>query len=219
MTSDIELARFNMVEQQIRPWDVLDKRVLEVFFKVPRERFVPEDQQAYAFSDMAIPLAHHQHMLRPVVEGRILEHLQIQPNEHILEIGTGSGFFTACLATLGKSVRSVDIHKTFTKQAAGILDELGFDQVALETGDAHAGWALQEQFDVIVFTGALAQIPEVCKSQLTEGGRLLAITGKGPIMTAEMITRKRADHFETQSLFETCTDYLKGAEPAPEFTL
>ncbi len=221
MTFDLELARFNMVEQQIRPWDVLDKRVLETFFRIPRERFVPADQEQRAFSDTRIPLGHGESMLAPVVEGRILQSLLIQPHERVLEIGTGSGFFTACLAHLGQSVRSVDIHADFTATAARNLDALGDlvkrDQILLETGDAHASWAEKESFDVIVLTGATVTVPEHYKRQLTVGGRLFVIVGKQPAMSACVITRTGEDTFETTSSFDTETRYLVGAEPKPEF--
>lgn len=219
MPTDIELARFNMVEQQIRPWDVLDKRVLEVFFNVPRERFVPDAERVHAFADVAVPIGHGQTMLPPVVEGRILQYLQVQPNERVLEIGTGTGFFTACLASLGNSVRSVDLFEDFTERAGGLLADLGFERVVLETGDAHDGWANDERFDVIVFTGARATMPEACFRQLNVGGRLLAITGTGPIQTVSMVTRESETQFRTDSLFETRTGYLIGAEPKPAFSL
>ena len=219
MPTDIELARFNMVEQQIRPWDVLDKRVLEVFFNVPRERFVPDAERIHAFADVAVPIGRGQTMLPPVVEGRILQYLQIQPGERVLEIGTGTGFFTACLASLGNSVRSVDLFEDFTERAGGLLAELGFERVVLETGDGHDGWANDERFDVIVFTGARATMPETCFRQLNVGGRLLAITGTGPIQTVSMVTRESETQFRTDSLFETRTAYLIGAEPKPAFSL
>ncbi|HER35442.1 MAG: protein-L-isoaspartate O-methyltransferase [Halothiobacillaceae bacterium] len=219
MPTDIELARFNMVEQQIRPWDVLDKRVLEVFFNVPRERFAPDAERAHAFADVAVPIGHGQTMLPPVVEGRILQYLQVQPNERVLEIGTGTGFFTACLASLGNSVRSVDIFPEFTERARNRLAELGFERVVLETGDAHDGWASDERFDVIVFTGARATMPEAGLRQLNVGGRLLAITGTGAIQTVSMVTRTTESQFHTKSLFETRTAYLAGAEPKPAFSL
>lgn len=219
MPTEIELARFNMVEQQIRPWDVLDKRVLEVFFNVQRERFVPAAERKHAFADVAVPIGHGQTMLPPVVEGRILQYLQIQSNERVLEIGTGTGFFTACLASLGNSVRSVDIFPDFTERAGSLLSELGFGRVVLETGDAHDGWATDERFDVIVFTGAHVSMPEGCFHQLNVGGRLLAITGNGPIQTVSMVTRVSETQFDTDSLFETRTGYLIGAEPQPAFSL
>lgn len=170
MAFDIERARFNMVEQQIRPWDVLDKRVLDTLLKVPREHFVPAEQQHFAFSDIALPIGHGETMLPPVVEGRILQSLLIAPHERVLEIGTGTGFFTACLAHLGQSVHSVDIYPDFTQTALEKLDALNIDRVVLETGDAVNGWASKERFDVIVLTGAVQQIPESYRQQLNVGG-------------------------------------------------
>lgn len=218
MAFDIERARFNMVEQQIRPWDVLDKRVLDTLLKVPREHFVPAEQQHFAFSDIALPIGHGETMLPPVVEGRILQSLLIAPHERVLEIGTGTGFFTACLAHLGQSVHSVDIYPDFTQTALEKLDALNIDRVVLETGDAVNGWASKERFDVIVLTGAVQQIPESYRQQLNVGGRLFAIVGSEQNMSGTMVTRRTSDQFETRNLFETYTRYLKGAEPKPKFT-
>lgn len=218
MAFDTERARFNMVEQQIRPWDVLDKRVLEALFKIPREHFVPTEQRSFAFSDTALPIGHGETMLPPVVEGRILQSLAVAPNERVLEIGTGSGFFTACLAHLGQSVHSVDIHPDFTQSAAEKLAALNIDRVVLETGDAVNGWASNERFDVIVLTGAVQRIPESYRQQLNVGGRLFAIVGSEQNMSGIMVTRQANDQFDTQNLFETYTRYLKGAEPKPQFT-
>ncbi|MFW6323162.1 MAG: protein-L-isoaspartate O-methyltransferase family protein, partial [Guyparkeria sp.] len=168
---------------------------------------------------VAVPIGHGQTMLPPVVEGRILQHLQVQPGERVLEIGTGTGFFTAALASLSNSVRSVDIFPDFTERAGGLLAELGFERVVLETGDAHDGWAGEERFDVIVFTAARATMPEASFRQLNVGGRLLAITGTGAIQTVSMVTRESDTQFRTDSLFETRTGYLIGAEPQPTFSL
>lgn len=218
MAFDTERARFNMVEQQIRPWDVLDKRVLDTLFKIPREHFVPAEQRAFAFSDTALPIGHGETMLPPVVEGRILQSLAVEPNERVLEIGTGSGFFTACLAHLGQSVHSVDIHPDFTQSAAEKLAALSIDRIVLETGDAINGWASNERFDVIVLTGAVQRIPESYRQQLNVGGRLFAIVGTEQNMSGIMVTRHANDQFDTQNLFETHTRYLKGAEPKPQFS-
>lgn len=218
MAFDTERARFNMVEQQIRPWDVLDKRVLDTLFKIPREHFVPTEQRSFAFSDTTLPIGHGETMLAPVVEGRILQSLAIEPNERVLEIGTGSGFFTACLANLGQSVHSVDIHQDFTQLAAEKLAALNIDRVVLETGDAVNGWASNERFDVIVLTGAVQRIPESYRQQLNVGGRLFAIVGTEQNMSGIMVTRRTNDQFDTQNLFETYTRYLKGAEPKPQFS-
>lgn len=218
MASDTELARFNMVEQQIRPWDVLDKRVLDTLFKIPREQFVPADQRKFAFSDTPLPIGHDETMLPPVVEGRILQTVAIAPQERILEIGTGTGFFTACLASLGHSVHSVDIHPDFTARAAEHLKDYGIERIVLETGDALHGWAGNERFDVIILTGAVQAIAESYRQQLNIGGRLFAIVGNDPIMSGVLITRHEDDRFETATIFETRTRYLQGAEPKPHFS-
>lgn len=218
MAFDTERARFNMVEQQIRPWDVLDKRVLDTLFKIPRELFVPTELRHFAFSDMPLPIGHGETMLPPVVEGRILQSLSVKASERVLEIGTGSGFFTACLAQLGDSVRSVDIYPDFTQAAEEKLAALNIERVVLETGDAVNGWAGNERFDVIVLTGAVQRIPESYRQQLNVGGRLFAIVGPEQNMSATMVTRQANDQFDTQSLFETYTRYLKGAEPKPQFS-
>ncbi|WP_082922884.1 protein-L-isoaspartate O-methyltransferase family protein [Halothiobacillus diazotrophicus] len=218
MAFDTELARFNMVEQQIRPWDVLDKRVLETLFKIPREHFAPAEQRKFAFSDTALPIGHGETMLPPVVEGRILQAVAIEPQERILEIGTGTGFLTACLAHLGHSVHSVDIHADFTAAAAERLKDFGLERIVLETGDALNGWASNERFDVIIISGALQAIPESYRQQLNVGGRLFAIVGTAPVMSAVLVTRRADDHFVTENLFETCTGYLHGAEPKPQFS-
>ena len=221
MAFDVELARFNMVEQQIRPWDVLNKRVLDTFFSIPRERFVPAEHQAHAFSDTRIPLGHGEAMLPPTVEGRILQAILVEPHERVLEIGTGSGFFTACLAHMGNSVRSVDIHADFTDGARRKLDSLkgtvATDRILLETGDAHSSWAEKETFDVIVLTGATTEVPTAYTRQLSIGGRLFAIVGKAPAMSGWLVTRIGEDDFLTTSLFETEAGYLRGAEPKPHF--
>ncbi len=218
MAFDTELARFNMVEQQIRPWDVLDKRVLDTLFKIPREQFVAAEQRNLAFSDTPLPIGHGEFMLPPVVEGRILQVLNIAPQERILEIGTGTGFFTACLANLGNSVHSVDIHADFTAAASDRLKALGIERVVLETGDAATGWAQNERFDVIVITGAVQTIPESYRQQLNVGGRLFAIAGQAPILSGLLVTRHPDDRLTTENLFETATKYLIGAEPKPQFS-
>lgn len=218
MAFDIERARFNMVEQQIRPWDVLDKRVLDTLFSIPREHFVPAEQRKFAFSDTPLPIGHGESMLPPVVEGRILQSVAIKPHERILEIGTGTGFLTACLAYLGHSVHSVDIHPDFTAAAAERLKDYGIERIVLETGNALNGWAGNERFDVIVITGALQAIPQSYRQQLNIGGRLFAIVGTDPIMSGMLVTRTADDQFVTEELFETRTRYLHGAEPKPHFS-
>ncbi|WP_407275610.1 protein-L-isoaspartate O-methyltransferase family protein [Halothiobacillus sp. DCM-1] len=217
MAFDTELARFNMIEQQIRPWDVLDKRVLAALAHIPREQFVAPEQRNLAFSDLALPIGQGETMLPPVVEGRLLQAANPQPQERVLEIGTGSGFFTACLAHLARSVVSVEIHPEFTARASERLAELGITNVLLETGDAARGWAPNERFDVILLTGAVAELPDAFRQQLTIGGRLVAIVGHEPIMSAVRVTRLSEVEFKHETLFETHTRYLQGAAPRPSF--
>lgn len=214
---DTELARFNMIEQQIRPWDVLDKRILATLAQIPREQFVASEQRHLAFADTALPLGFDETMLPPVVEGRLLQAANPQPTERVLEIGTGSGFFTACLAHLARSVVSVDIHAEFTARAGERLAELGIDRVLLETGDAAKGWAPSERFDVIILTGAVAELPDAIRQQLNINGRLIAIVGHEPIMSAVRITRTSEAVFTHETLFETHTRYLRGTAPRPVF--
>ncbi|MDD3608964.1 MAG: protein-L-isoaspartate O-methyltransferase [Halothiobacillaceae bacterium] len=219
MAFDTELARFNMVEQQVRPWDVLDQRVLDVFRLTPREKFVPQALRLHAFTDTLLPLGHGEVMMPPVVEGRLLQSLDIQKHEHVLEIGTGSGFLTACLARLGASVLSVDIHADFTHAADERLSALDIDNVRLETGDALGGWQPNPDhgFDVIVVTGALLTIPDTLRSHLKIGGRLFVITSRAPAMAACVLTRVDETAWSERQVFETCLPYLVGAEPAPRF--
>ncbi|MFP4154131.1 MAG: protein-L-isoaspartate O-methyltransferase family protein [Halothiobacillaceae bacterium] len=217
MAFDPEQARFNMVEQQIRPWEVLDPAVLDVLRQVPREQFVPESQQIRAFSDTALPIGHDEVMMPPVVEGRLLQALNVQGADQVLEIGTGTGYLTACLASLGASVHSVDRHADFTEQAQRRLGDLDIRNVRLETADVFADWSPGNRFEVIALTGAVATHPERFTRHLTVGGRLFAIVGKPPVMQAMLITRDDEEHFTTETLFETCLPWLRGAEPKPTF--
>jgi len=217
MAFDFEQARFNMIEQQVRPWEVLDKTVLEVLKNVPREAFVPEDKLTYAFSDMALPIGHGEVMMPPVVEGRMLQALALQSGDAVLEIGTGTGFMTACMASLAASVHSVDIHADFIESAQQRLNALNVCNVRLEVGDAHESWDTGNRFDVIAITGALSTDPIAYMQQLTVGGRLFCIVGAPPAMQAKLITRVTEDQFVTDALFETCLPWLKGAEPKPRF--
>ena len=197
MAFDTELARFNMIEQQIRPWDVLDKRVLATLAQVPREQFVAPEQRNLAFSDLALPIGFGETMLAPVVEGRLLQAANPQPQERVLEIGTGSGFFTACLTHLARSVVSVDIHPEFTARAAERLAELGIERVLLETGDAARGWAPAERFDVIsgddaltfsmVASGAAGSISVIGNALPKEVSRMIRLEFKGEYEAARII--------------------------------
>ena len=208
---DIEHARFNMVEQQIRPWDVLDPVVLDLLMRLHREDFVPEQHRALAFVDMEIPLGHGETMLSPKLEARMLQELGIQHGDSILEIGTGSGYMTALLASLGRHVYSVEIVPEFTRTAAARLTTHNISNVTLETGDAARGWDKHGPYDVIVLTGSVPVLPESFQQSLNPGGRLLAVTGVAPVMHARLLTRAAGGACNTITLFETCTAPLKNA--------
>jgi protein-L-isoaspartate(D-aspartate) O-methyltransferase len=213
----IEQARHNMVEQQIRPWEVLDPRVLECFSFVPREKFVPAQHAALAFSDVELPLAHGEMMMKPVLEGRMLQALQLKAEDEVLEIGTGSGFITACLAHLSRSVHSIDIHADFVVSAKEKLHALGFNNVSAETADA-LNYQSNRQYDAICVTAAVEKIPDHFLQWLKPAGRLFIVRGYSPAMEALCVTRI-GDSFSEESLFETDIAYLRGAAPTPEFTL
>lgn len=209
--TDFEQARFNMIEQQVRTWEVLDQRVLDTMNRIPRENFVPEHYRSLAFVDTEIPIGHDQVMMAPKVEGRLLQALNITPQDSILEIGTGSGYLTACLASLGKHVTSIDIVPDFTKATAARLAEQGISNVTLETADVANGVSTSEQYDVIAVTGSLPLLQKQFHESLKIGGRLFVITGKLPIMEALLITRVNENNWSQESLFETCIAPLEHA--------
>ena len=203
--NNIEQARFNMVEQQIRPWEVLDQQVLSTLAEVPREDFVPEGYRNVAFADTEIPLGHGEHMMKPVIEGRMLQALAVQPTDKVLEVGTGSGFITACLASMGGYVTSFDIHADFTAQAHSRLEQLGFRNATVTTGDALAVPSDNRSFDVIAVTGSVPneKAVELLQNELSTGGRLFVIIGEAPIMEACLITRVGDNQWRREMLFET----------------
>ena len=202
--SEIEQARFNMIEQQIRTWDVLDQRVLDVMNSIPREQFVPEHYRSLAFADTNIPLGHEQVMMAPKLEGRLLQALAITPGDSVLEIGTGSGYLTACLARLGKQVTSIDITADFTTAAAAKLEAQGISNITLETFDAAEGIESEKRYDVIAVTGSLPLLQQQFQKNLAVGGRLFIITGSLPIMEANLISRVDENHWSSECLLETC---------------
>ena len=217
MSMNFDQARFNMVEQQVRPWEVLDPRVLELLETTHREDFVPVRYRKMAFTDMAIPLDHGQNMMKPVVEGRLLQALELKPDETVLEIGTGSGFITICLAQLAQSVVSVDIQEQFTKEAAARLKEKGIQNVEFETGDVMTGWQPEQAHDVVVVTGSVQDIPDHFRGWVNPGGRMFVICGESPAMEAKLLTKLNATEWREESLFETDLARLINAEKAPEF--
>lgn len=214
---NFEQARFAMVEQQVRPWDVLDPRVLDVLHKLQREDFVTAEHRNLAYTDIALPLAHGEVMMKPVLEGRLLQALDISSQDDVLEIGTGSGFVTACLSHLAREVVSIDIHADFIEQAKQKLSAAGIRNVHLECADA-LDWKNDRQFDAIAVTAAVARIPEIFARWLKPEGRMFIIRGHSPAQDALRVTF-RGEHLHEESLFETDVPYLHGAEPTPSFTL
>ena len=215
---DIEQARYNMVEQQIRPWEVLNQEVLDLLFKVRREDFVPEAHRALAFVDMEIPLGHGQAMWTPKLEARAIQELAIRPTDRVLEIGTGSGYLTALLAAEAAEVVSVEIHADLSRAATDKLRAHGFTNIALHTADAAHGWPDAAGFDVIVLTGSTPLLADAFRQQLRVGGRLFAITGVAPVMQAQLFTCTAPGAFRSVTLFETCVAPLVNAPHPSAFT-
>lgn len=216
MTIDYTQAREKMVEQQIRPWDVLDLRVLDVLARLPRETFVPDAYKALAYADLEIPLPGGQKMMKPVVEGRMLQALDLQPGEDVLEVGTGSGFATACLAALAREVVSLEIDPALAAGARARLDATGLgSNVRIEAADVFA-WQTERKFDAICLTGAVDALPLQLLSWLRPNGRLFVVRGRDPVMEAVLV-RGEVNAPRVESLFETDLAYLKGAAPAPQF--
>lgn len=208
----LEQARFNMIEQQIRPWNVLDSAVLETMKSVPRENFVPSLQRSYAFTDIEVPLGHGESMMHPRVEGRMLQELAVLSSDTCLEIGTGSGFITACLATLSKHVYSVEFHEDFTQIAQNSLDNLGVANATLMVGDASHNWNnFPGEYDVIAITASMPEYNNTYEKKLKIGGRMFVVVGKNN-MKAMLITRESANTFSRVSLFEVKLKALLGLE-------
>jgi len=207
---NLEQLRFNMIEQQIRPWDVLDPRVLELLKVVRREQFVSPASRALAFVDTEIPLGHGAAMWQPKLEARALQALALQPTDSVLEIGSGSGYLSALLARMAAQVTSVEIEPELSAQAARNLATHNITNVTLQVGDAAQGWG-EAEYDAIVLTASVPVLPPAYKQQLKVGGRLFAIVGDAPAMQAQLITRTAADTFETRTLFETNVDPLRNA--------
>lgn len=215
---NIEQARHNMVEQQVRPWDVLDARVLDALGQVRREDFVPQAYRSLAFADLSLPLAHGEVMLKPVVEGRILQALALTPEDSVLEIGTGAGFLTACLARLAHEVVSVEQHADLAEGAQRALHAAGIVNVRVEVAEAVNAYEPKREFDAVVVTGAVYALPERFKRWVKPGGRLFVVQGESPAMQALLLTRN-GDRYASESLFETDLPYLTNAAPPQRFTL
>ena len=214
---NFDQARFNMVEQQIRPWEVLDPRVLSLLETIHREDFVPVRYRKLAFADIAVPLDHGQVMMRPKIEARMLQALDLQEDETVLEIGTGSGFITACLASLSKRVVSVEIFEDLHQAALLDLQDKGIRNEELFVGDVMNGWQPEQAHDVVVVTGSVPEVPEQFKGWVNPGGRMFVITGESPAMEAKLLRRLDVTQWAEESLFETDLPRLINAEPPPEF--
>lgn len=214
---DIEQARFNMIEQQIRTWDVLNPDVLDLLFKIKREEFVPPAFRMLAFSDMEIPLGQGEFMLAPKLEARMLQELEVKKTDKVLEVGTGSGYMTALLASSARLVHSVERIPEFKMHAAKKLAEHGIINVVTEVGDAARGWSRQGPYDVIVLTGSVQILAEDFLNSLTVGGRLLAIIGEAPAMRARRYTRYSESGMRHDDLFETVVPMLYNAPQIEKF--
>ncbi|QCX47710.1 protein-L-isoaspartate O-methyltransferase [Ralstonia pseudosolanacearum] len=213
MPMDIEKSRFNMIEQQIRPWDVLDLDVLDLLAIVKREQYVPEAYRTLAFVDMEIPLPGGQNMLPPRVEARVLQELTVRKHEDVLEVGAGSGYMAALLAHRGRHVTTVDIAPELAAFARDNLARNGVTNVDVVQGDAGQGWG-NSLYDVICVSGSVPAVQESLLAQLKVGGRLSIFVGGAPVMEAQLITRVSETEFQTRNLFETYVTPLTGV-PAP----
>jgi|APFre7841882724_1041349.scaffolds.fasta_scaffold24685_5 protein-L-isoaspartate(D-aspartate) O-methyltransferase len=219
MDPHLAKARFNMIHQQVRPWGVLDDRALGALEEVPRERFVPDAYVGLAYADCEPPLGNGQVMLPPKVVGRLLQALAVQPGDRALEIGTGSGYVSACLAHLGARVLSLEIDPDLAAAAQARLAAQGFGQVQVRCADALAGRVEGGPFDVIAVTGSLPDPSALTglQQQLTLGGRLFAVIGEAPAMHAVLVTRESATDYRREPLFETCVEALTNAAVPARF--
>lgn len=212
---DIELARANMIESQIRTWEVLDQQVLDLLAEVKREEFVPPEVRDLAFADMELPLGNGEVMLAPKLEARMLQTLSVRPGDKVLEIGTGSGYLTALLARLAGHVYSVELAPVLAARAKENLQRHDVRNVTLEQGNGATGWGAHAPYDVIVLTGSVPVLPDEFKQQLATGGRLLAVVGGPPIMTAQLVTCVSPGAYTIDGLFETSIPPLRQVrEPA-----
>jgi protein-L-isoaspartate(D-aspartate) O-methyltransferase len=214
---NIEQARFNMVEQQIRTWEVLDQTVLDLLYVVRREAFVPDAYRTLAFSDLEIPIGSGQQMMQPKVEARILQEVAPKSTDRVLEVGTGSGYMAALLAHRARHVNSVEIVPELKRLGEANLRRAGVANVTVEGGDAARGWAKQAPYDVIVLTGSTPELPDAFLDQLAPGGRLFAVVGEAPVMEARLVTCVGPGSFNTVDLFETILAPLANALERDKF--
>jgi protein-L-isoaspartate(D-aspartate) O-methyltransferase len=215
---NIEQARFNMIEQQIRPWNVLDQDVLDLLLIVKREDFVPADYKSLAFVDSEIPLGAGESMFTPKLEARLLQELQLKKHETVLEIGAGSGYMAALLAHKARHVTTVEILPELKTMAETNLAKAGITNVTVALGNGAQGWAQGAPFDVIVISGGLEVLPDAFLKQVKVGGRIAALVGRAPVMSCNIVTRVSETAFETTKVFETNVKYLSGAAASSNFT-
>jgi len=215
---NLEQARFNMIEQQVRPWSVLDSTVLQTMGSIPRDIFVPESLKSLAYADIEVPLDHGESMMFPRVEGRMLQELEIDINDECLEVGTGSGYVTACLATMGKHVDSIDIYDDFLQSAAENLDKVNISNFSLENKNALTELSSSnKKYDAIAVTGSMSEYIPLFEQLLKPDGRLFLVVGERQNMHAIKVIFSNGMYHRT-SLFETDLKPLVGAEAKPEFS-
>ncbi len=219
MAMNFEQARQNMVENQVRPWEVLDADVLETLKTVRREDFVAPAHRNVAFADLNLPLGHDEVMMKPVIEGRVLQALELKKTDTVLEIGTGSGYLTACLAALAGKVTSIDMHADFVEAARQRLATAGVTNAELSTAEAVNDYTPAGVFDVVVVTGAVQSVPEKFVRWLKTGGRMFVVRGDSPAQTAVLLTHEGDGRYREESLFETDLPYLAHAAPVKRFVL
>jgi protein-L-isoaspartate(D-aspartate) O-methyltransferase len=214
---NFEQARFNMIEQQIRTWEVLDTTVLDLLFQVKREDFVPPAHRDLAFADLEVPLGHGEAMMQPKVEARILQELGLAPHETVYEVGTGSGYLTALLARRARHVTSAEFHPDLSAAAGASLRAAGIANVTLMQGDSAAKPLAESAFDVIVITGSMPILPQSFLDRVAVGGRLFAVVGDVPVMKAMLVRRVTTASFQPVELFETVLKPLVNAPQPPRF--
>ncbi len=215
---NIEQARFNMIEQQIRPWEVLDPQVLDLLFVVKREDFTPPAYRSLAFADMEIPLADGQVMLAPKIEAKFLQELVLKKTDKVLEIGTGSGYMAALLAARAEHVVTVEKRPELAAMAAENLDRAGVANVTIEVGDGANGWSQRGPYDAIVVSASVPSVPAALLKQLRVGGRLAIVVGQAPVMEAQLITCTADGLYNTVNLFETVIPALDGTDTKESFS-
>lgn len=215
---NLEQARYNMVEQQIRPWDVLDQDVIDLLYAVPREEFVPPEYRNLAFADLEIPIGEGERMWAPRLEARALQALAVKRTDRVLEIGTGSGYLTALLAHRAAQVHSVEIRASLAAFGRANLERLGVDHVTLAVADGARGYPARAPYDVIVLTGSTPVLPAAFLETLAPGGRLFAVVGEAPVMTARIVSCAAPGSYRTAEIFETVLAPLANCEQPARFT-